>query len=669
MLQQIRDRSQGWIAGIIMGLVSLTFVLWGIHYFQMEGSADNIAAVVDGASITYKDLNRAYQDLVRQQTEKNGGVTLSTTEQKQLREQALTALIKEFARAEQAKKIGFYISPLQVQQLVQSLPAFQVNGKFSMARYQELLSAQSYSSDDFYRMLQQAMLLEQVQQGVSGSAFTTPIEVNHVLSLLGQKRDFNYLIIPYQHYINLKAVTEAELQAYYQQHLAEFQVPEQVNLQYLELSLPQLMATEKAALSESTIAAYYQSNLASYTTPTRWHVAHILVTLPKNATVTQLKMAEKKINTIASQIKKGSSFELLAKQESQDVISANKNGELGWLTSKTADPSMLQALSALKAGEVSAPILTPYGYELLKIIAVQQGHIIPLAQVKDAIANRLSKQQAEQQFASLSDKLANLTFTHPDSLNAAAKELNLPIQTTGLFSQKPIKDNTNIAINPLETNPKVIAAAFSDSVLKQGNNSNVIELSPTSILVLRVQRAIPVRQKPFTEVKEQIMTKLASVAAQTKAQQIASTIVQAIQKGVAKQDALKGQNLTWVTEQNITRDAAMLKPTEMNSQVTSKKQSPDFAAIVEKAFDLAKPTADQSTATYFELSTGDYAVVLLNKVVDADPKSSPANARRFVQKELGASLGELAYQAYTEQAMAQAKIKQYALAAESHPAP
>lgn len=263
----------------------------------------------------------------------------------------------------------------------------------------------------------------------------------------------------------------------------------------------------------------------------------------------------------------------------------------------------------------------------------KDGKTESFATVKNQITAELKQQKLQQIFSDQSQKLSDLTYTNATTLEPAAAALNLKIQSTDSFTRQGEKTG-------ILNNPQIIAAAFNEDVLKNGNNSNVISIKDGDVVVLRAKNYQPATVLPLDEVKDKIEPILHLQAAQAAAQQSGQKIVQELQSGNLQQIA-KQNNLQWQTKAAVTR------------------QTPGIdMQILRAAFALPKPAnSKQPAATGVTLSNGDYALVAVNQVIPA-PASSNPQQQPIVQQDLQNMVGEMEYQQlYVNDLMHRAKIK------------
>lgn len=633
MLQSIRDRSQGWLAGVIVSLVIATFILWGVHtYLTESGGQPDVAATVNGYKITQGMLNTAYERLRQQQQMQLGAdFVLDQKTETQLKKQALSQLIVAQVLSQAAIKEGFRVTMGEIEGALLGIPAFQVNGRFSRERFNEVLSSTLYTEKSFLDDLQTSMLINQVRGGFIASAFALPQEIDTAIKLINQKRDIGYAIIPAARFVKDVTINEDEALAYYNQHHDLFTTPEQVGIEYIELSVAQL--TSNLHFTDDELMQYYKNNLNNYTSPQRWHVAHILVQVPGNATLDQENVAKDKINGIARQLASGANFTELARKYSDDKLTAGKGGVLDWFSTGMIDPAIEKAASTLQqTGAVSQPVRTKYGFSIVKLLDVEKPQVKPFAEVRSQVSKAFAQQQAEQVFADNSEKLSNLTYANPGSLDVAAKTLGLQVKTSALFDKNGGKDDVT-------ANPKIIAAAFSAVVLG-GNNSDVIELNPDRLIVLRVKQHVPAALKPFESVRAQVVQQLKDKAAQQKAESLGQQLLAQLQQGAATQPLLQKNGLQWKVAKEVSRYST---------------QAP--AAVVNLAFRTPRPADDaHPAANGLQLPNGDYAVVKIMAVHDGAINDPAGSQKRIYREELQNDRGQLDYALYVKQQLSGAKI-------------
>lgn len=508
MLQSIRDRSQGWLSIIIIGFLIVMFALWGISYYLSDSvSSVQTLAKVNGKPVTVNDFRKLYGKLRNQNAPLINSGKLSIDA---LKKTAVNDLIQREVTYQAVQNAGLGATNASIDQYIYTLPALQENGKFSEAMYKRYLQMQGLTTEGLRLQLKEYLLLDQWRLGLLSSDFILPGELKTYLGLINQKRMINYVDVTFDQF-SPKIPTEQQISAYYNTHKNEFIAPEKVKLAYLSLTMAPFM--KNAKVTDAQAQAYYDAHKASYTTPSKRHVAMIL--LPND---------EKTIHKVVKALSKGASFSSIAKQYSQDPISAKKGGDIGWISPRAQDVVLAGAVFGLsKVGQMSKPFKTKYGTQIIKLLAIKPAATQPFADVKNDIIKRLEKTEAMKSYAAMGNQLANITYENPSSLTQAAKQLNLKVQTTAWVTKKGAKTG-------ILSDAAVLKAAFSDNVLNQKNNSDPINITDEHVVVIRDVGHVPEHLKKLEQVKDQVIAKLKLASQVAQAKESATKLRQALEK-------------------------------------------------------------------------------------------------------------------------------------------
>jgi hypothetical protein len=261
MLQSMRERMQGIIAGAIVTLICITFALWGVQYYMRGGKGDNTVAKVNGVEITPNELRYEYER-VRQQSmrESGGNINFDQEAQKELKQTVLNQMVKNLILSQGSQKLGLFISNRQLQAMVTHMPIFQVDGKFSPERFQELLSRMYYTENAFFANTRNSLVMSQLAIGVAGTAFVLPHEIDAAIAKEHQRRDIEYYLISKDKFSKGIKISESEINDYYKKHLDEFMVPESVSVEYVQLSADNLAKRSGAVPKEKLQQLFSEAN-------------------------------------------------------------------------------------------------------------------------------------------------------------------------------------------------------------------------------------------------------------------------------------------------------------------------------------------------------------------------------------------------------------------------
>ncbi len=627
MLENVRRGAGKWFASLIIIFISITFSLWGISSYFTSASSDALA-VVGSHEIRPNEFQRFYQQQYQQLEAMYGDAfRKANLDEGMLKRQLLQTLINQELLIQDLQKSGFTVSDEQVAKHIYEIPAFQSQGKFDPERYRQLLSQANYTPSQFEAKLREDLIVEQFRSALEHSIIVPPQLIDEFLRLRDQKRDISYVRIAAQA-MPSSAIDEQQVKTYYQEHQTDFMMPERVSLDYVALAPDQVQVGEP---DEPTLRKLYQAELSRYTQPEQRKVRHILI-MAKD----QDDAAKAKAEQIRQQLLAGKPFAELARQYSQDPGSADKGGELGWISQGMMEPTFDKTAFSLPAGQPSPVIKTAFGYHIVLVDEIRRAQAQPFEQVRDQVVAEYRQQAAAQRLADLTEKLATLTFENPSSLEPAAKALGLTIQHTDWITRNEAKQPD------IAASDKVREAAFSTSVMQEGINSQPIELEDGRRIVLRVRAHQTPVQRPLAEVHDEVVARLRQAQALQNAQNLAKQIQQQVAKS--------GQDLQQVAAQHsLIAQSLGLRGRELGEG--------EITTIVKAAFAL--PRLGQRSATTLAQANGDQIVVTVNRVIDGDSRQVSAGEKNTVKRQLTARQAEQQFNAYVEGLKTRYKIRAY----------
>ncbi|MFT3931346.1 MAG: SurA N-terminal domain-containing protein [Spongiibacteraceae bacterium] len=627
MLQNIRDKAQGTVAKILIALIVVPFAIFGIESLVGSGGPVEVAKV-NGDKITEQELQQAINVQKQQLLAKMGeNIRPEMLDEATLRGPALDSLITQRLLQKNAAEMKLSVPAQLVDQTILSIPAFQTDGKFSPVVYQALLQSQGYTPAYFKHMLQQELIANQLHSGLSESEFVTSKELERVAAMLQQQRSFNYVAIPLAALAEKFTPDSSAIEAYYKSHQDQFLNPERVKLDYIELRLEDF----GPALDDSALRAEFDREMASMKPMTERRAAHILIEVNKDRTEQQ---ARELADSIAKKIASGEDFSKLAEQYSDDIGSKNSGGDLGLSDGTVFPPLFEETLAKLKAGEVSAPLKTDDGIELLKLVDVNSKPLPTFAERKDEIAQRLLREKAQPALLKTVEKLRDLVF-NSEGLSGPANDLKLSVKQSDWLE----RSNTD----PLFGNEKVIAAAFSPEVLKEHNNSDVIELTPDHYIVVRVKEHAEAAPKPLEMVNGDIVKALKQERALEQSKQITADILKRIAAGDEFKKAVADAGYT---------------PRSVEKAARSNGGVP--IELLRTAFALPRPVAGKPLpADTVNTSGGDVVLLQLNEVVEGQSNSLSDMQRTAIIAQLRQGFGSADFAYFMESLRAEAEIKRH----------
>ncbi|HEX3897239.1 MAG TPA: SurA N-terminal domain-containing protein [Rudaea sp.] len=630
MLQTLHEKFSGVIAKIVLGIIVIVFGgFFGTQQFMSSRTATYVADV-DGHEISQQEFRERW-DAFRSQIQRMYGQQMDMTaiDTPERKREVLEQMINEQLILNADEKLGAAVPRAAVQSEIASYPAFQVDGKFSQDQYRQLLAQQRRSPAEFADIVRRELELRQMDSQLSASAFVTDADVNNYVRLRDQTRDFRFLKIEKPSAADVK-IADTDIDAYYKAHASEFMTPEKISLDYVELDASKMKVA--TSVDDETLKKLYEDQKSRFVTSEQRLASHILVKVDKNADADAQKAALAKAEGIAKEAKSGKDFAALAKADSDDLGSKSQGGDLGWLEKGVTDPAFESALFAMKKGDISDPVKSDEGYHIIDLRDVKAEKVKPYAEVKNELSSKYLEGERERQYSDVSGKLTDAVYQDPTSLDAAAKQLDLPVQKTGLFART---GGEGIAANPA-----VLKAAFSGSVLAEGNASDPIEIGPSHIVVVRVDQHEKSEPKPIDQVRDDIRKTLTNQQIAKAAHERADTLYARFNKGesldkIADELKSKAQD-----EKEIGRNAANLD-----------------RKLVDSVFKLDRPQDGKTVNGETALADDNYVLIALTAVKDGDASKLDAKTREAARNTLRQSMGALAVRGYVDSLRKNAKVE------------
>lgn len=633
MLEYIRERAQGWFAWAIVILLVIPFALWGVNEYISPETKVNVA-VVNGKDITDSEFQQMYQQQrARLQAMLGDNFSPALFDDARMKTDVFENMIEREVILNHAAKSGMHVGDARVGAEIRAIPAVQSNGEFDKELYDRLLKSQGLTVPRFEQIVRNDILLQQLRAGITDTAFVTQPEVDALIRLREQRRDIGYARVPVARYLEEVKIEEQAVAQYYKDNQAAFRTPEQVSVDYLELTVDDI-STKQPPITEADLHQRYEERKADFSVPEERRARHILIQVGADAKPAEVDTARKKLEDILARVRKDEDFAALAREFSQDPGSAKEGGDLGYFGRGVMDKAFEDTVYSLQPGQVSEPVRSAFGFHIIKLEEIKSGQGKPFEEVRAQLERDLKRQRAEEQYFAQAEQLANLTFENADNLEGASKSLDLPIRNTGLFTRD---HGEGIAAHP-----KVRAAAFADDVLGAGHNSEAVELAPDHVVVLRVKEHKPADVLPLDQVREQIQNTLRLEAAKKKAQEVGRALIAQTEKGTEIATVVKEAKLDWVRAGVIDRTAPNVD-----------------RAVIDEAYALAQPVAGKPVIGGASLPSGDFAVIAVYDVKDADPTAVEVTARQAAHDALLRSRAEDEFTAYVKELKAAAEIKRY----------
>ena len=494
---------------IVLFVIFLPFAFFGIDTYFRGGGVGQAVARVGDYSISQEEFSRALrerQDALQRMAQ--GRVDPAMLDNPELRYATLDSLIQRRLLLDSALRVGVTVSEERLKDIIGRLQLFQdETGKFSLARYEQYVKSEGMTPVMFEARLRQDIILQQFTDGYADTTIVPRAVVERLARLSGQQRELSEYVLAPEKFLKQVKLDAGAGKQYYDANPAEFRIPEQVRVEYLALSAELLQ--QQAQPDPAEAKKYYEANRSQFEVRESRQAAHIFVSADAGSGAEARQKARARAEKIHQQLLKApAGFAEMAKKESEDPGSAANGGDLGFIGrgSMKDVPEFEAALYQLKPGEISAPVETRLGYHIIRLTAVRPAQSKGLDEVRGQIEQELRKQLAGRRFAELADGFNNVVYEQSESLKPAAELIKTAPQVSGWITRLG-------AAEPLLNYPRLLAAVFSDEVLRNKRNTEAIEVAPGTLVAARVVEHKPESVQPFEEARAALEKRIALRAA------------------------------------------------------------------------------------------------------------------------------------------------------------
>ena len=579
---------------VLFLLIVPSFVVVGVlDRYSGSGNKGEKVASVAGESIRRPDWDQQHRSDIDRIRQQRPDVDAAMFDADTERFATLERMVRDRVLAAAAAQEHFVVTEQRQLEIFQNDPglaSFVVvkDGKRQFDR-ELFLRATGMTPEQHQAALAAQMVRQQVLKGIADTAFATPAQAAATLNAFYDRREIQVARFAPGEFAAKVNVSDADLEAYYKQHVAQFQVPEQASIEYLVLDLE--AAKKNIAVNDADLRTYYEQNSGRFGTKEERRASHILITAPSGAPAAEREKARAKAQQLLAEVKKApGSFAELARKNSQDPGSAEKGGDLDFVTRGAMVKPFEDAMFALKKGEVSDVVETEFGYHIIQLNDIKPGAVPPFEQVRAKIEDEVRSQQATQEFAKAAETFTDAVYQQPDSLKPAADKLKLTVRSADKVARTPAPGATGVLASR-----NFLNALFAPDSLERKHNTEAIEIGPNQLASGRVTQHAPARAQPFDEVKDKVRAQLVA----ERASALAKTEGEA--KLAAWQSNAAGANFGAAV--TVSRLDAQSQPTP----------------VIESA--LRADPAKLPSLVGVDLGAQGYAVVRVNKAV---PRTPPA---------------------------------------------
>jgi peptidyl-prolyl cis-trans isomerase D len=581
MLQAINDRIKGWLGALVIIMITIPFAFWGIESY-IGGGGKQFAAVVNGEEIPVNQFENAYSNQLARLNQQFGSALPFTNEQ--IKTQVLDQLINSVVLEENSYSSGYRVSDKSLKQSIATL--FSRDGKFDRDYFENIVASNGMTVSQYELRLRNELRVLQKQNAIIASAILTDEEVSQLAALQQQQRELRLIKFNVDKDSADIVVTEQDIEDFYNSNSDRYMTPERVSVEYVEITSDEL--ADSVEVDEDKLAEMYDDYKRNTLAKEERKTRHILIQIGTSADKSKEALMPR-VEELRQKLNDGESFEDLAREYSDDPGSAKQGGDLGWVATGEMVKPFEDALFSMNKGEISDVVESQFGLHLIKLDDIRTPELQTFAEKRSEFERELKQDVISSMFYDLSENMAVTAYENPDSLDAVVDAVNKQPEKTGLFTRD---SGTGIA-----ENQKFRTAAFSSTVIEDGMNSDIIEITPDHVAVLRLLKHEPASKKPLQQVRSEIENILRMKAAHA--------VVMA-----AAEDA-KNKIITGASAENV-----LAEDQSIEGPFTIKRTAPGNVdpMVAGAAFEMPYPENDKPSVQVVNLISGDVALVLVDKV-------------------------------------------------------
>lgn len=496
---------------LICGAMVITLVPGGIlgDAFGFGGVQQGVVAKIGGQEVSVRDVDTTARRIAQQQF---GGRSIPDQLLPMLRQSAANQLITQKALLVEAERMGLKVTDAELQDVLQHGQFGQMlfpGGAFIGQQAYEGFIQQNFNMTvpQFEQAVKDDLLLGKLQAAVEGPVSVAKQDVEQEYKRQNTKVKFSYAVLSIDDISKTIKPTEAELKSFYEQHKASYAnaIPEKRQVKYAVIDSAKVAS--QVQVTPADLQAYYRDRQDQYRVPEQVQVRHILIKTPLpgpdgKVDDNAVKAAKAKAENVLKQVQAGGNFAELAKKNSDDTVSAEKGGDLGWINRGQTVPEFEKAAFSLKKGETSGLIQSSYGFHIIQLMDKHDAHVKSLAEVKDEIEPVVRQQKAQ----AAADALANRFATQAKSqgLEKAAQANGLDVITSNLITRTDTLPGIGMA-------PQLMDAIFSAPV----NGSPESSSTPQGYVVFQVTDMKPAATPTFEDIRARVESEYKSDKAQS----------------------------------------------------------------------------------------------------------------------------------------------------------
>ena len=416
MLEYMRKNVGSWVIKFMLFGIAIVFAFWGVGSYSNREL--NTIMTIDDVKVPYNEYRDIYNTLFESYREVYDNLDSATLEFLDIKTQAIDALTERYLLYEAAKRMNIEVSGSEVAASIAGVSTFQENGVFSPQRYQVFLDLNRLTPEGYEASVARDLTLSKVTELIKVSAVITPQEIQDNLQLLTRKAIAKVIQLGPNDFVrNVPAASEEELLDFFEDNLELYRVPEKFR-QTIAVIDPALL-NDQIDVTMEEMEEWYEDLESEYTLPAAYRLKHILFSLPAEASAQTISEIRLRAEDVVRMIRDGElSFDKAVAKYSDDKNSVDKQGDMGFLEEGELDRPIRNAAMDLEPDEISDPIPTANGFEIISVVDVREEQLVPFSLVRDDIKKEIEYEKVSELAYDQADDLLDEVLASTRTLEA-----------------------------------------------------------------------------------------------------------------------------------------------------------------------------------------------------------------------------------------------------------
>jgi len=557
MLKLLRDHAKNWLIKIILGAIVIVFVFWGVGSFRSDKGGR--VALVNGETITVEEYKEEYDHLIERLRQRFGNsLNDETIKMLQIKRQALYSLINQKLILQEAEKLNLRVSKKELAGTIGGIEAFQIAGVFDQDRYRKVLQRNSLTPEEFEDNQRKFILIEKLRGLILGSIKVSDSEAMEWYKWSNASVNIDFVLFEPEKYKDIK-VSADEIKIYFNDRKESYKTEPMIKARFLHFN-PETYRSN-VNITDDDIQDYYEANLEEFRTDKTVDARHILIEIDREADPEAVEEGRNNALYILKKIREGKDFGELALQYSA-CPSKDNGGRLGAFKKEEMVKPFADMAFSMKAGEISKPVLTRFGWHIIKVEKINEESTLSLEEAKKSIRKKLADIRVNDYAYNEAEVVYDAAIKGDDLIKAAAEQ-NLKMLTTDFFTGKgPDKG--------IKYREKFASAAFNLAVMEFSDILNIGD----GYYIIQVVEKIPAKIPELNDVMERVKVDLIKVRKDEKAVKDAKEFLSDLKSGESIAEECKKFDMTLTT-------SGFLKRNDSVPGIGSEKE------IIEDAFSLS----------------------------------------------------------------------------------